>query len=141
MFFRKIKTVTLPIIGVLDCDKNFIFGSSYSWIGGVKVLNNKETFIAVDGDKNNPNFNQVMEINDIILNFDTVYKKQINYWLGLESLGTQEKFENWEVTYFLGMITPGNNSILEITIEPINENDLGFFSIEIENKRVIKLDV
>lgn len=140
-FFNKTKYIDVPLLGKLERKKGFIFSKLYSWIGEVKILNNIETFIALDEVENKPDTIQVAAITDFVTNFNDVYSKQINYWLGLEKLNLNEQYLDWENNYFVGMITPSsdNEYKLELTLEPINTKDLNFLFIEIENKSIVSL--
>lgn len=139
-FFNKTKYIEVPVLGKLLGKKDSVFGKFYSWIGSAKVLNGKETFIGLIGDENYPNSIQVELVVDIISNFNTHYKSQVNYWLGVEKLNSDSRFRDWENTFFVGMITASENDrVFDVTLEPINEDNSNYLFIEIENKKIISL--
>jgi hypothetical protein len=93
-----------------------------------------ETFIILEGDFNNINSTQKIELKKFIENFDSVYSFDIDKLV--ESDIKFIEFKNWRNEYYITFICPlfKSNTNFEINFESIDEkNNESHFSIELIN--------
>ncbi|WP_430401182.1 hypothetical protein [Flavobacterium sp.] len=112
---------------------------SLSWRLNKKIGQFKnDTFIILEGNYNNINPTQKVELKNFIENFDSVYSFEVDKMI--ESDNKYLQFKNWRNEYYITFICPlfDSNTNFEINFEPIDEkkND-GAFSVELIN-RVLK---
>ncbi|MDK2772379.1 MAG: hypothetical protein KYX68_09165 [Flavobacterium sp.] len=113
---------------------------SLSWKFNKRIGHFKnETFIILEGNFNNINPTQKIELKNFIENFDSFYSFEVDKLI--ESDNKFIKFRNWRNEYYITFICPllfDSNTNFEINFEPIDEkkND-GAFSVELIN-RVLK---
>ena len=102
----------------------------YKRIGKFK----NETFIILEGDYNNINSTQKIELKKFIENFDSVYSFDIDKLV--ESDIKFIEFKNWRNEYYITFICPlfKSNTNFEINFESIDEkNNESHFSVELIN--------
>lgn len=127
--------------GKLESDKTRKKDStkSLSWRLNKRIGQFKnDTFIILEGNYNNINPTQKIELKIFIENFDSVYTFEVDKMI--ESDNKFLQFKNWRNEYYITFICPlyDSNTNFEINFEPIDEkkND-GAFSVELIN-RVLK---
>ena len=102
----------------------------YKRIGKFK----NETFIILEGDYNNINSTQKIELKKFIENFDSVYSFDIDKLV--ESDIKFIEFKNWRNEYYITFICPlfKSKTNFEINFESIDEkNNESHFSVELIN--------
>lgn len=102
----------------------------------------KETFIILDGNYDNINSIQRIELKYFIENFDSIYSVELDKLI--ESNIKFNKFKNWRNEYYLAFICPllNSNTNFEINFESIKEkNEDEYFSIEFINRVLKNFDV
>ncbi|WP_339889903.1 hypothetical protein [uncultured Flavobacterium sp.] len=112
---------------------------SLSWSFNKKIGSFKnETYIILEGNYNNINPSQKVELKYFIENFDSVYSFEVDKLIESESKFSM--YKNWRNNYYISFICPllDSNTNFEINFEPINEKtENGYFSVELIN-RIVK---
>lgn len=108
---------------------------SLSWKFNKRIGQFKnETFIILEGDYNNINPTQKIELKKFIENFDSIYSFDVDKLI--ESDNKFIKFKNWRNEYYIAFISPlfKSNTNFEINFEPIDEkNNDNYFSLDLTN--------
>ena len=94
---------------------------------------NKETFFILDGDFNNINPTQKIELQRFIEDFETVYSFEVDKLI--KSKSEFAKFTNWRTDFYISFISPlpKSNTDFEINFEAVDESNESYFFIELWN--------
>ena len=97
----------------------------------------KETFLILEGDFNNINSTQKIELQRFIEDFDTVYSFEIDKLI--KSKSEFAKFTNWRTDFYISFISPlcKSNTDFEINFEAVDESNESYFFIELK-KGILK---
>lgn len=101
----------------------------------------KETFFILEGDYNNINSTQKLEVQKFIENFDSLHSLEIDKLLLFNT--EFAKFKNWRSEYYISFIGSlhNSNTDFEINLEGLDESNELYFFVELRNGVVKNITV
>lgn len=134
--FGEKKSIEHPFFGTITSQriksKNQL--KSYTWHGEYIFENAKlETVITFEGDSSGPYQGHIEDIMEIINNWGSKYFPKIEGEIKLNPT-----YKNWQNCHYVSWIYPIDEdaSFYEVVLEPINDSDSFFFSVEIYKKTI-----